>query len=80
MVQGKRGKNMAIAGGMTVAYRCRVIDNRLIQTSTTYPSWMCIDAPQAMESLANGGTVVVSGADKEALNRLLRDAGVALSN
>jgi len=41
---------------------------------------MCIDAPQAMESLANGGTVVVSGADKEALNRLLRDAGVALSN
>ena len=71
---------MAIAGGATVAYRCRVVDNVLVQANTTYPSSMCATVDDAIAALANGDTVIVSGHDKAELNRRLTAAGVSLRN
>lgn len=65
-------------GSMTGAYRCRVIDGVLIQTSTTYPSSLCDDIEDALTKLASGDVVIVAGGDKAALNERLLKLGVTL--
>ena len=65
-------------GSMTAAYRCRVIDGVLVQTSTTYPSSMCDSIDDALIKLASGDVVVVAGGDKAALNERLVKLGVEL--
>lgn len=67
---------MAIAGGATVAYRCRVIDDTLIDTRTTYPVGMCEKLESALTKLQSGDVVIVAGADKHALNERLIAMGV----
>lgn len=63
---------------MTAAYRCRVVDGVLIQSSTTYPSSMCDSIDSALIKLAAGDIVIVAGGDKVALNKKLTDLGVTL--
>lgn len=71
---------MAVAGAMTVAYKCRVVDNTLVQTQTTYPTGLCKDAKEAMVELEQGCEVIVSGFTKTTLNRMLLAAGVTISS
>ena len=65
-------------GSMTGAYRCRVVDGVLIQSSTTYPSSLCDDIDGALIKLASGDVVIVAGGDKAALNKKLVELGVTL--
>ncbi|MBP8291137.1 MAG: hypothetical protein KAX65_00100 [Caldilineaceae bacterium] len=65
---------MAVAGGMTTAYRCNVSDNALIAAPTTYPSRDCANVEAALEILARGETCIVAAADMSALRaRLLAE-------
>lgn len=65
---------MAVAGGMTSAYRCSVQDNALIAAPTTYPSRDCANVEAALEILGRGETCIVAAADMSALRaRLLAE-------
>ncbi len=65
---------MAVAGGMTTAYRCNVSDNSLIAAPTTYPTRDCANVEAALEILGRGETCIVAAADMSALRaRLLAE-------
>lgn len=65
---------MAVAGGMTSAYRCSVQDNALIAAPTSYPSKDCANIEAALEILGRGETCIVAGPDMAALRaRLLAE-------
>jgi len=65
---------MAIAGGMTSAYRCNVSDNALIAAPTTYPGKDCANVEAAMAILARGESCIVAASDMSTLRaRLLSE-------
>lgn len=60
---------MAVAGGATVAYRCRLIDGALQREkttamSTTYPL-------PAVDAIMRGESVIVAGSDVVVVARLV---------
>lgn len=62
---------MAVSGGMCTAYRCAILDDGHIHsTSTTYPRSLCDDPAAAVRKLADGGRPVVAGGDMEETRRL----------
>jgi len=62
---------MAVSGGMCTAYRCAILDDGHIHsTSTTYPRGLCDDPAAAVRKLADGGQPVVAGGDMEETRRL----------
>ena len=62
---------MAVSGGTTSAYRCRVQDNRLSVSPTTYPSSYCTDVESAVKSLGRGESVIVAAGDMTRLRTAL---------
>ncbi|MBP8292292.1 MAG: hypothetical protein KAX65_05935, partial [Caldilineaceae bacterium] len=70
----RKEQAMAVAGGMTSAYRCSVSDNSLIAAPTTYPSRDCANVEAALQILGRGETCIVAAADMSALRaRLLAE-------
>lgn len=68
---------MAIAGGVTAAYRCQVVDGWLRVKYSPMPRGHCADTvEQAVELLRNGHQVIVAGADMAALRTALAGSGV----
>ena len=62
---------MAIAGGMTTAYLCRIIDGKLYPTSTTYPKALCKAPEDAAALIRSGKSVYVAGSDMVQLRKEL---------
>lgn len=58
---------MAIAGGATTAYKCRVVDGFLHVTRTSGLRSQCVKVAEAIEQLGRGETVTVAGSDMGAL-------------
>ena len=67
---------MAIAGGMTTAYRCRIDTFELRRDPTTYPSRECATVDTAMEMLERGESVIVAANDMERLRQRLASFGI----
>lgn len=60
---------MAIAGGATVAYRCRIVDGKLYRDKDT--AMKTVPPLPAVYALLRGETVIVAGADVVAVARLV---------
>ncbi len=60
---------MAIAGGATVAYRCRIVDGKLYRDKDT--AMKTVPPLPAIDALLRGETVIVAGADVVAVARLV---------
>ena len=65
---------MAVAGGATSAYRCRVMDCALYVESTTRLRSECAPVQDALARLGRGEVVVVAGSDLAALRKILKCA------
>ena len=62
---------MAVSGGMCTAYRCAILDDGHIHTtSTTYPRGQCDDPIAAVRRLADGEQPIVAGGDMTETRRL----------
>lgn len=68
--------DVAIAGGMTTAYKCRVQEHRLTVETTTYPKSECANVEAALEILARGESCIVASADIPALRIRLLVLGI----
>lgn len=68
---------MAIAGGMTTAYKCRVHEYVLKVEPTTYPKAECANVEAAVAILERGETCIVASADIPQLRQRLAGLGVA---
>lgn len=62
---------MAVSGGMTTAYKCKMCDGALHVDRTTYPRNRCADVDAALTAMADGETVIVASADIPALRARL---------
>ena len=60
---------MAIAGGATVAYRCKIVDGKLYRDKDT--AMKTVPPLPAVYALLRGETVIVAGADVVAVARLV---------
>jgi hypothetical protein len=60
---------MAIAGGATVAYRCRIVDGKLYRDKDT--AMKTVPPLPAVYALLRGETVIVAGADVVVVARLV---------
>lgn len=67
---------MAIAGGMTTAYRCQVQEFRLFTDKTTYPSTECANIEAAVAILERGESVIVAAGDVAKLRQRLASFGI----
>ena len=73
------GVMMAVSGGMTTAYRCRIVDGQLQAKPATLPGSLCVDkTSDAIQALADGDTINVAGGDMAALQRALIEHGIRL--
>lgn len=62
---------MAIAGGMTTAYKIEFVFGELIVTRATYPSDKCAKPDVAVDRVRGGGGVaIVAGSDMARFNEL----------
>ena len=62
---------MAVSGGMCTAYRCAILDDGHIHTtSTTYPRGQCVSPARAVALLASGEQPIVAGGDMTETRRL----------
>jgi len=68
---------MAIAGGMTTAYRCQVSEYKLTATPTTCLRNECANVEAAVAILERGEACVVAGFDMAQLRQRLAGLGVA---
>jgi len=68
---------MAIAGGMTTAYKCRVHEYVLKVEKTTYPKVECANVEAAVAILERGEACTVASADIPQLRQRLAGLGVA---
>lgn len=64
---------MAIAGGMTTAYWCRLVDGRMSIERTTYPTQMCAKVEDAIAAMERGERCTVSSADMPDLHARMRE-------
>lgn len=64
---------MAIAGGATTAYRCRLEDGALVAVATSTLRSLCVAVDDAVPQLREGWPVLVAGSDMVTLRRLLAD-------
>lgn len=62
---------MAVAGGATTAYMCRVIGGELLVYRTTTLRSECATVDDAVQRLARCETVTVAGGDMAELRRRL---------
>lgn len=67
---------MAIAGGMTQAWKCKMQEYQLTATQTTYPKADCTKVEPALAQLQAGETVIVAGSDIAQLRQRLDGLGV----
>lgn len=67
---------MAVAGGITTAYKCQVSEYRLEVQSTSYPKAECKSIEAACAILERGESCIVASADIPALRQRLRALGV----
>ena len=67
---------MAVAGGMTTAYKCQVQEYQLTATPTTYPKSNCVKVELALAQLQTGETVIVASSDIAQLRQRLAGLGV----
>lgn len=69
--------DMAIAGGVTAAYRCQVVDGWLqVQYAATQRSLCAQSVDVALERLQAGELVTVAGSDMPALRTRLAGLGI----
>ncbi len=67
---------MAVSGGATSAYQCRIVDTMLKTEATTRLRKDCVSPDAAVAALQSGQVVVVAGYDMAELRLLLEAAGV----
>ena len=67
---------MAVAGGITTAYKCQVSEYRLHVQSTSYPKAECANIEAAIQMLQAGESCIVASADIPALRQRLQGLGV----
>lgn len=67
---------MAIAGGATTAYLCRLEDGELQVSRTTTLRTRCASVADAVRWMGEGQHVVVAGSDMAALRARLAQAAV----
>lgn len=67
---------MAISGGVTTAYLCRIESNALRVSSTSRLRSECATVDHALQILARGEGCVIAGGDMPTLRYRLRMAGV----
>jgi hypothetical protein len=60
---------MAIAGGATVAYQCKIVDGKLQRDKTT--AMQTVAPLPAVTSILTGHSVIVAGSDVVVVARLL---------
>ena len=63
---------MAVAGGITSAYRFRLVAGSVKVEPTSYPKAECAGVEDAIAALARGEAPVVASADVPALRERLR--------
>ena len=70
------GESMAIAGGMTGAYKCQIQEYRLTADKTTYPSKDCANIEAAVTILGRGESCIVAAGDVAKLRQRLASFGI----
>jgi hypothetical protein len=68
---------MAVAGGITTAYKCQVSEYRLHVQSTSYPKAECANIEAAIQMLQAGESCIVAGGDVAKLRQRLASFGVS---
>lgn len=58
---------MAVSGGITTAYKCRIEAYQLQVAPTSYPKNLCAGVDAALARLQAGETVIVASADMQGL-------------
>ena len=67
---------MAVAGGATTAFECRVVDGELLIRARTVLRSLCVSPVEAVATLATGSAVTVAGSDMVTLRAMLGVRGL----